>query len=171
MAMMKETRKRAETLARLLWFGYGPERAAKMMGVHYTTVHRLTQRPEYPQIEEDIGEELMGKAGLHLKHRSDATKMREKLNQAMEEAIPKAFGILMKELDDKPSRGIACEVLDRDPKRQFAKGSSGTHQPTPQVGVQVNIDSQALASAIHEADKTHEMMEKSMKLYLKAGEA
>jgi Zn-dependent M32 family carboxypeptidase len=81
----------------------------------------------------------------------------------MEDAMPEAVEVLLQNLRQKHDLKAALEVLDRDPQRQSAKGSRSGQSTNVGVGVQVRIDSQALAQAIDEANKTHEMIERATK--------
>lgn len=156
-----EIRKKAVEIARLLRQGYGIPQTAKMMRLTYHGLLRITKTVEYKMIAQEEAEA----ASKSLDHiRADIRSIREELNEEMENAVPEAWCVLIDNLRQRKDLRAALEILDRDPQKQFSKSGSLT-----QVGVSVNIDSQALAQAIHEADRTHQLIDQAAKL--KPGEA
>jgi hypothetical protein len=152
--MRRDVRRKAEQITRMLWAGYGPTRTAKLMGTTYDGVLRITKTPEFQAIDREVRGSVIG--------RMDAS--REKIRQEMEDALPEAVRVLLQNVREKHELKAALEVLDRDPARQFAKGAHAASQTTTNLGVQVRIDSQALAQAIADAKRTHEVMEKASRV-------
>lgn len=150
----------------MLWQGYGRSRTAHMLGMSYEGLLRITKTDEYREIEERIRGQVLGGMDRTLARRTDVSLARQELNQEMEDAVPEAWRVLVANVRHKQNLKAALEVLDRDPEGQFAKyharTSQGT-QPVVGVGVQVQIDSQALAQAIHDADRTHELIDRAGK--------
>ena len=78
----------------------------------------------------------------------DIRHLREEMQDEMEDAVPEALRVLIANRREKCDLKGAPEILDGDPEWQFAKGSQapgGAQSTTVGAGVQVRIDSQALA--------------------------
>lgn len=160
MAMTADTRKKAEQIARMLWQGYGRMRTARMMGMSYEGLLRITKLPEFLDIDAQIRQQVLGAQDAALAKRADVSQVRDELNNEMEDAVPEAWRVLMQNLKHKRDLRAALEILDRDPQHQFAK-STRPQQPATVGSVQVTIDSKALVQAVRDADKTHQMIERA----------
>lgn len=166
MSMNEDSRKKAEQICRMLWQGYGRAQTARMMGMSYEGLLRITKTEEYREIDEIIRQQVLGGMDATLARRTDIRNVRDELRDEMEDAVPEAWRVLIQNLRHKQNLKAALEVLDRDPERQFSKTGAGlrpVQNTNIGVGVQVQIDSQALAQAIQEADRTHELINRAGK--------
>ena len=88
--------------------------------------------------------------------------LRKKMADDMEDdAVPEAWKIVLDNLRKKRDLKTALEILDRDPKRQFAKGAANAGAVAAQTPARPAIDRNALSQAVQEADITHSMLEKN----------
>jgi hypothetical protein len=104
---------------------------------------RITKTPEYQDIDAEVRRSALGSMDATLARRTDVAEIREEIRDEMENAVPEAWRVLIHNLRQKRDLKAALEILDRDPQRQFAKGSQGPGSQRPQIGVgiQVGIDS------------------------------
>lgn len=167
MAANSDVLKKAEQISRMLWQGFKRTQIAQMMGMSYEGLLRITKTEEYREIDERVRQEVLGKMDATLARRTDVSEVRQELADEMEDAIPEAWQVLMANLRHKRDLKAALEILDRDPQHQFAKSTARPCGPPTQqigIGVAVQIDSQALAHAIEEADKTHRLIDRAAKV-------
>jgi hypothetical protein len=94
---------------------------------------------------------------------------RQDLAEEVEEVVPEAMKVLIEGVMKKRDMKAALEVLDRDPRRQFAKASHPTVNPL-QAGTPV-LEASTLASAVTDADITHQILEKQRIAPVKPAEA
>jgi hypothetical protein len=166
--MGSNVRIKAEQIARLVVQGVPKSRIAIEMGMSYDGLIRITKTDEYLMIEQDVQSRMLGQMDAKLAQRAD---LRKNMADEMEDdAVPEAWKIVLDNLRKKRDLKTALEILDRDPKRQFAKGAAGaTQQKEPEV-VRPTIDRNVLSQAMAEADVTHSLIEKD-RLKVKPAEA
>jgi hypothetical protein len=80
---------------------------------------------------------------------------RAQMETEVEDAVPEALQVLLDNVRKKRDLRAALEVLDRDPCHQFGKAA---RVPPPVETPQPGISSEALATAIKEADITYNLM-------------
>lgn len=155
---------KAQQIARLTVSGVPASRIAVEMGMSYDGVLRILKTEEYKQVEEEVQRDVLGKMDAKLAQRAD---MRMKMADEMEdEAVPEAWKVVIENLRKRRDLKTALEILDRDPQRQFARGAANAGQTyngsqKPQAPSRPPIDSTALSQAIHDADITHDILQKS----------
>lgn len=124
----------------------------------YDGLLRITKTPEYQEIEDEVKGKVLGQMDAKLAARAD---LRQRMADEMEDdAVPEAWQIVIDNLRKKRDLKTALEVLDRDPRRQFAKGAAATKQPDQAAVQRPTIDSGVLAEAVKQADITHTILEK-----------
>lgn len=149
---------KAEQIARLVVQNVPATKIALKMGMSYDGVLRIMKTEEYLQIESEVRAKLLGEMDAKLMQRAD---IRSKMEDEMEDdAVPEAWKIVLDNLRKKRDLKTALEVLDRDPKRQFAKGAANAQAQQP-AAQRPSIDSNALAQAVKDADITHGMLTKN----------
>ena len=52
--MRRQTRMKAEQIARMLWMGHSPTRVAHMMGISYDGLRHITKTPEFQEIDAEV---------------------------------------------------------------------------------------------------------------------
>jgi hypothetical protein len=144
---------KCDQIARMIVKGMPKTRIALEMGMSYDGLVRITREPEYLKIEEDVRNVVVGKMDARLARRAE-------MNDDVEEAVPEAMKVLLDAVTKKRDLRAALEVLDRDPQRQFAKAKTVTLGPNG-VGVTGGLASDALASAVKDADLTHTILKNS----------
>lgn len=147
---------KAEQIARHVVNNVPLTKIALAMGMSYDGLLRITKTIEYQEIEADIRAQHLGQLDAKLAARVD---LRQKAADEMEDAVPEAMQVLLDGLRKKRDLKSALEVLDRDPKRQFAKGASAAK---PAETVRPSIDSKVLAQAVKDADITHSILNKQV---------
>jgi len=167
--MNQTVKLKAEQIARLVVQGVPKSRIAIEMGMSYDGLIRITKTDEYLMIEQDVQGRMLGQMDAKLAQRAD---LRKKMDDEMEDdAVPEAWKIVLDNLRKKRDLKTALEVLDRDPKRQFAKGAAGAQaQAQAAAAPRPVIDSAALSQAVADADITHELLQKD-KLKTKPAQA
>lgn len=128
--------------------GWPLTRIAIEMGMSYDGLYRITKQKEYLEIEEDVRKDVTGMMDARLAKRAAMEK-------DMDDAVPEAFQVLLDGVRKKRDLKAALEVLDRDPRRQFTKASRNA----PQEAEKALLPSEALASAVKDADVTHTILE------------
>jgi hypothetical protein len=99
------------------------------------------------QIEEAVRRELVSKMDARLAKRAE-------MERDLEDALPEAMQVLLDHVREKRDLRAALEVFDRDPAHQFVKASrTASENQTPA------ISSEALATAVKEAEWTHKIMQ------------
>jgi len=172
MSMRRNVYIKAEQIARFIIGGTPLTQIALKMGMSYEGLRRIIATDEYQEIEHEVKSRVLGVMDAKLDARTD---MRQKLSDEMEDdAVPEAFRILIDNVKKKKDLKAALEVLDRDPRRQFAKGAaaaaaaqSAVQQPQ---AARPQIDRAALSQAMSEADITHTLL-KNQKDEVKPAEA
>src|SRR5262249_6275119 len=106
--------------------------------------------PEYQTIEERVAKSTIDYMDERLKERIN---QRIKLGEEMEDAVGEAVKVLLDALRKKKDFRAALEVLDRDPKHMFAKGSRQMERNSRPV-----ISAEALSDAVKQADVTEKIM-------------
>ena len=71
MAMQRGTRLKAEQISRMLWQGYGRSRTARMMGMSYEGLLRITKTPEYQDIDAEVRRRVIDSMDAVLERRTD----------------------------------------------------------------------------------------------------
>jgi len=160
--MNSTVRLKAEQIARLVVQGVPKSRIAIEMGMSYDGLIRITKTDEYLMIEQDVQGRMLGQMDAKLAKRAD---LRKQMGEEMEDdAVPEAWQIVLDNLRKKRDLKTALEILDRDPKRQFAKGAAGANAAqgaTPQApAVRPSIGSNLLSQAMADADITHDLLKK-----------
>jgi hypothetical protein len=152
---------KAEQIARYIVGGAPLTRIAIEMGMSYDGLLRITKTDEYRQIEDEVRSRVLGQMDAKLSQRID---LRQQMADEMEDdAVPEAFKILLDNMRKKRDLKSALEVLDRDPRRQFAKGASNAQaqaQQQPSGVIRPPIDRSALTQAMADADITHALLNK-----------
>lgn len=105
---------KAEQIARMIVKGWSKSKIAVQMGLSYDGLIRITRDPTYLQIETAVRQQVTGKMDQVLDKRAS-------MSDEIEDAVPDALRVLLDQVRHKHDLRAACEVLDRDPKRQFAK--------------------------------------------------
>lgn len=141
---------KAEQVARMRVAGLAPHEIAKQLNMTRHGLDRVLHCPEYIQIEDQVRKRVNTKMDEMLDRRAEMKK-------AVEEAVPEAIELLLAAMREKHDIRAALELLDRDPKRDFVKAS----RTQPVEEQRIGISSQALASAVRDADLTHKIMEQA----------
>jgi hypothetical protein len=115
------------------------------MGMTYDGLTRIVRCPEYIEIENRVRASLLGKMDQRLDRRA-------KMEAEIDDAVPEAMQVLLEHVRKKRDLRAALEVLDREPTRCFAKNRE------TQESMQSGISSEALASALKEADVTNRII-------------
>jgi hypothetical protein len=163
---------KAEQIARLVVQGVSMTRIAIEMGMSYDGLLRITKTEEYLAIQQEVQDRVLGRMDAKLAQRTD---LRNQMADEMEDdAVPEAWKIVLDNLRKKRDLKTALEVLDRDPKRQFAKGAANAGNAnasaSPGAVPRPSLDHNVLQQAIAEADITHDLLEKD-KLKVKPAQA
>jgi hypothetical protein len=145
--MNRQVEIKAEQIARMIVKGLPKTRVAIEMGMTYEGLQRITRCPEYLQIEERVRATVLGKMDARLDKRAQ-------MEAEVEDAVPEAMKVLLDHVRQKRDLRAALEVLDREPTRTFAK-----QQRPENATLQPGISSEALASALKEADVTQRIMQ------------
>jgi hypothetical protein len=160
----RTVRIKAEQIARFVVNSVPLTRIAVEMGMSYDGIVRICRTREYLEIEEEVRGKLLGQMDAKLSKRAD---LRASMAEEMEdEAVPEAWKIVLDNLRKRRDLKTALEILDRDPKRQFARGAAGAGagaqaQAANPEAVRPAIDSVALAQAVREADVTHTLIKQA----------
>ena len=151
---------KAEQIARMRVQGVPATKIALEMGMSYEGLVRILRTDEYLQIEADVSGRLLSKMDARLAQRAD---MRQQVQEEVEDAVPEAMRLVINNLRKKQDLKSALEILERDPKRQFARGAAGQPQGTQATAAQPvrpPIDRGVLQNAMADADLTHEQLDK-----------
>lgn len=119
--MTKQVYIKAEQIARMIVKGWSKSKIAVQMGMSYDGLVRITRDPAYIQIEQAVRNQVTGKMDQVLDKRAS-------MSDEIEDAVPDALRVLLDQVRHKHDLRAACEVLDRDPKRQFAKNPNARAQ-------------------------------------------
>lgn len=150
--MNRQVYVKAEQIARLIVKGCKATQIAVEMGMSYPGLMRILHCPEYLKIEESVRAEQVGRLDARLIQRAA-------LNDDVDDAVPEALGILLEEVKVKRNLRAALEVLDRDPRRQFAKGKAvEVTAPGAQAAGATTLTGDALGTAIKDAESTHDIL-------------
>ncbi len=152
--MNRQVQIKCEQIARMIVKGWPKTRIAIEMGMSYDGLMGITRRPEYLEIEEEVRSGVVGKMDARLARRA---AMRNEISEEVEDTVPDAMRVILESVTKKRDLRAALEVLDRDPKRQFAKASRPLDDTTG-AGPRTGLESEALAQAVREADVTHKMV-------------
>lgn len=145
--MNRQVEIKAEQIARMVVAGMRATRIAEQMQLSYAGLQRILQCQEYIDIETRVRKENIGKMDAAL----DA---RAQLKNDLDDAVPDALKVLIDQVKQKRDLRAALEVLDRDPKRTFAKGGQQIIQ-TPAGG---QIPQSVLDTAVRDAEHTREIL-------------
>jgi hypothetical protein len=159
--MNRTVQLKAEQIARLVVQGVPMTKIAIEMGMSYDGLLRITKTEEYLMIQQDVQGRVLGQLDARLAQRTDLRK--QMADEMEDDAVPEAWKIVLDNLRKKRDLKTALEILDRDPKRQFAKGAAGANAQNPADAPmqRPSIDSNVLTQAIAEADITHDLLEKT----------
>ena len=139
---------KAEQIARMVVKGLKGPQIAIEMGLSYDGLQRILRQPEYLKIEERVRAEVLGKMDARLAQRAQ-------MSTEMEDTVPEAMRILIEQVTKKRDLKAALEVLDRDPRRQFAKSRPAVTDPDGNP----KMAPDALSSAMKDADLTHQILQ------------
>lgn len=142
--------------------GLPKTRIAIEMGMSYDGLMRITRDSGYLTIEENVRKGVTDKMDARLDRRAA-------MECEVEDAVPEAMRILLDQVIQKRDLKAALEVLDRDPRRQFAKSRGGEAVNPLQSGPALTGDQ--LANAVRDADITHQILEKQHQPAVKPAEA
>lgn len=158
--MNRSVKLKAEQIARLRVQGVPGTRIAIELGMSYDGLMRIVKTEEYQQIEQEVQGVLLGQMDATLSKRAD---MRKKMADEMEDdAVPEAWKVVLETMRKRRDLKTALEILDRDPKRQFAKGASNAAaQAAAGPPARQPLDSKVLTQAMSDADITHDLLEKT----------
>jgi hypothetical protein len=148
--MNRQVEIKAEQIARMIVKGMQGSRVAIEMGMSYDGLQRILRQPEYLEIEERIRKGVLDKMDARLEKRAE-------MSDIVEDAVPEAMQILIDNVKKKRDLRSALELLDRDPKRQFAKSKQINNDP---LSAGPQIATETLSAAIKEADITHSILER-----------
>jgi hypothetical protein len=137
---------KSEQIARMIVKGIPITRIAVEMGMSYDGLIRITRQPEYLQIEEAVRAQVTGKMDARLSKRAE-------MEEQVDDAVPEAMKVLLDGVLKKRDLKSALELLDRDPRRQFAKNNA---KPVNQVTTQLPSD--ILDRTTQAADITREQI-------------
>lgn len=144
---MRPSEIKAEQIARMVVRGIPKTRIAEEFGMTYAGLENLTLSPEYKQIEDSVRMRVT-------KQMDERLDRRARMEEEVEDAVPEALKVLLDHVREKRDLRAALEVLDRDPAHIFTKSA---RQPVDTRPPQ--ISSEALATAIKEANWTHKLVE------------
>jgi hypothetical protein len=150
MAINKQIEIKAEQIARMRAADIPKAKIAHAMDLTYPGLKRIMDTPEYEAIEKRVFQGVKDYMDERLKQRINE---RIKLGEDMEDAVSDAVKVLLDALRNKKDFRAALEVLDRDPKHSFGKGSRQMERAEAPA-----ISAEALSSAIKEADVTQKIM-------------
>lgn len=156
--MNQTVRLKAQQIARLIVQGVPKSKIAIEMGMSYDGVLRITKTEEYLQIEDEVQSKTLGHMDARLEKRS---QIRQVMNDEMEdEAVPEAWQIVLDNLRKKRDLKSALEILDRDPKRQFAKGAAAK-PVAPEEAARKPLDPTVLKDVMAESRKTFDILQRN----------
>lgn len=147
--MNRQVQIKAEQIARMIVMGRKATSIAVEMGMSYDGLQRILRTPEYLQIEEQVRNGNLARMDARLAKRAD-------LQEEVEDSIPEAMQVLLDHVKQKRDLRAALELLDRDPRAQFAKN---TRKPADAGDRQPVLPSDVLQKAVKDADLTHQIME------------
>lgn len=146
--MNRQVEIKCDQIARMIVKGMTKSRIALEMGMSYDGLNRITRCPEYLLIEENVRAAVVGKMDQRLAQRAA-------MSTEMEDHVPEAMKVLLEAVTKKRDLRAALEILDRDPKKQFAKTSRTEATLT---NPNASIASDTLAQAVKDADITHTLL-------------
>lgn len=123
-------------------------RIAIEFGMSYDGLRRITVQPEYLKIEEEVRATMRQKMDQRLEQRA-------KMEEQVDDALPEAMQVLIDGVRKKKDLRAALELLDRDPSRQFAKGSNKLVQTAAPTVPPPNED--LLRNAVASSEKARQM--------------
>lgn len=144
--MNRQVHIKCDQIARMVIKGMPKTRIAIEMGMSYDGLQRITREPEYLKIEEEVRGVVVGKMDARLAKRAE-------MSTEMEDHVPEAMKVLLEAVTKKRDLRAALEILDRDPKKQFAKTSQNTQQSTVP-----GLPTETLTAAVKDADLTHTLL-------------
>jgi hypothetical protein len=145
--MNRQVEIKAEQIARMIVAGLRATRIAEQMNLSYAGLQRILQCQEYIDIETRVRRENLGKMDAALDERAQ-------LKNELDDAVPDALRVLVDQVKIKRDLRAALEVLDRDPKRTFAKGG----QQIIQAPNGASIPQSVLDTAVRESERTREIL-------------
>lgn len=151
MSLNRQFEIKAELIAHMVVAGVARPKIAKALDLTYHGLDGILSTPEYQTIESRVA----GRAKQKMQEITDARmEKRLALKAEVEDAVSEAIGVLLKALREKKDLRAALEILDRDPRHDFTKASrqAEIREKTPA------ISSEALATAIKEADVTDKII-------------
>lgn len=149
--MNRQVTIKCEQIARMIVKGIPKTRIALEMGMSYDGLQRITRVPEYLAIEESVRNAVIGKMDARLAKRAE-------MDTEMEDHVPEAMKVLLEAVTKKRDLRAALEVLDRDPKKQFARVRVDQQTTVP------GLPTETLAAAVKEADLTHTILQNSQQV-------
>lgn len=147
--MNRQVEIKIEQIARMVIKGMKLTQIAIEMGMSYAGLNQIVRRSEYLVIEEKVRKMVVGKMDQRLAKRAE-------MSDEVEDAVPEAMRVLLENVTKKRDLRAALEVLDRDPRRQFAKRTEPVVN-SGQAGIVPPLTPDALANVVKEADITHAM--------------
>jgi len=161
--MNKQVEIKCDQIARMIVKGMPKTRIAIEMGMSYDGLQRITRCPEYLTIEEQVRASVTGQMDARLAKRAA-------METEVEDHVPDAMKVLIDGVVKKRDLRAALELLDRDPKKQFAKGPHAV--PVSANGVSASgLNTDALAQAVKDADITHTLLQNTATPATKPAEA
>jgi hypothetical protein len=131
--------------------GIPKSRIAIEFGMSYDGLTRITYQPEYLKIEEEVRRTMRQKMDARLEQRA-------KMEDEVDDALPEAMQVLIDGVRKKKDLRAALELLDRDPMRQFAKGSKST---TGQGAPPPTLPEDSLRSAVQASETAREQLSRN----------
>lgn len=150
--MNRQVEIKVEQIARMVVKGMKLTQIAIEMGMSYTGLLQITRRPEYLMVEERVRNGVVGKMDARLVKRAQ-------MEVEVEDAVPEALQVLLDGVLKKRDLKSALELLDRDPRRQFAK-TRPAGAVDPNANPATTMSSEAFAAAVKDADLTHQILTK-----------
>jgi len=154
--MNRQNEMTAELIAQLVLAGIKPPKIAHALGLRHIQLASIMDTAEYEAVEQRITNHSIQK----MQDIADARLERGlALKEEVEDAVGEAIQLLLKKLRKDEDLKAALEILDRDPRHQFAKAS----RQDPRENAP-SISAEAFSNAIKEAGITHKMIEQSRKV-------
>jgi len=142
---------KCEQIARMVVKGLPKTKIAIEMGMSYDGILGITRNPDYLRIEESVRKGVVDRMDARLAKRAS-------MDGEMEDMVPEALRVVLDQVIKKRDLRAALEVLDRDPRRQFAKSTARAAE-TLAPGAPV-LTSDQLNKVVTDADITHQMLER-----------
>lgn len=151
MSLNRQFEIKAELIAHMVVAGVARPKIAVALNLTYKGLDGILSTPEYQTIEARVA----GRATKQMQEITDRRiEKRLELKTEVEDAVSEAIHLLLQKLRKEKDLRAALEILDRDPRHDFTKASrqAEIREKAPA------ISSEALASAIKEADMTQKII-------------